>query len=70
MKIFECERNTDSMSVLPYHDGTLEFTIDAPWRGSSETGFGETLEFCIDRDDAARLRDALSAWITNQNVVA
>lgn len=53
----------DSMSVIPYSDGMLEFKIDSPWHGSSENGFGADLEYSINRDDAIRLRDALTAWI-------
>jgi hypothetical protein len=66
MKIFESGGNNatgDSMQVIPYSDGLLEFKIDAPWHGSSETGFGADLEYSITRDEAIRLRDALTAWI-------
>jgi hypothetical protein len=66
MKIFESRSARladDSMSVLTYSDGTLGFKIDAPWHGSSETGFGADLEYSIGRDDAIKLRDALTAWI-------
>jgi hypothetical protein len=63
--IFEsgADSGGDSMSVIPYADGMLEFKIDSPWHGSSETGFGADLEYSLDRDDAIRLRDALTAWI-------
>jgi hypothetical protein len=57
------ESRSDSMSVLPYSDGMLEFMIDSPWYGSSETGFGADLEYTITREEAIRLRDALTKWI-------
>ena len=64
-KIFESEPrfNEDSFTVLTYSDGSVEFKIDAPWHGSSETGFGESLDFSLQLDEAVRLRDALSQWI-------
>lgn len=51
------------MTVLEYSDDTLEFMIDSPWHGSSETGFGADLEYTITREEAVRLRDALTTWI-------
>jgi hypothetical protein len=66
MKIFECgDSNMDSMTVLSYSDGMLEFKIDSRWCGSSETGFGADLEYSISKDEAIRLRDALSGWIAS-----
>jgi hypothetical protein len=65
VKIFESggDDRCDSMAVLSYSDDSLEFTIDSPWYGSSETGFGADLNYTITKDEAVRLRDALSAWI-------
>jgi len=57
----------DSMGVMAYSDGMLEFKIDQPWYGSSETGFGATLEYSIGKDEAIRLRDALTQWIDSVN---
>lgn len=65
MKIFESggDDRSDSMTVLSCSDDSLEFAIDSPWYGSSETGFGAELEYTLDKESATRLRDALSAWL-------
>jgi hypothetical protein len=72
MKIFESEgAGSDTLTVLSYSDDSLEFTIDSPWFGSSETGFGADLNYTISKEEAVRLRDALTAWIarTEENTV-
>lgn len=33
----------------------LHLAIDAPWAGSTETGFGENLSYTLGSDDAVKL---------------
>jgi hypothetical protein len=71
-KLFESggDDRSDSLTVLVYSDDTLEFIIDSPWHGSSETGFGADLEYTVTRDEAIALRDALTAWIDGNLTVS
>lgn len=45
-----------------YRDGHLNISIENPWAGSSETGFGAICDIGLPIEAAMRLRD----WLTSQ----
>jgi hypothetical protein len=53
----------DSIEVVKLQNETFEFTIDKPWEGDSNTGFGRSLEIALNKDQAIQLRDALNQML-------
>ncbi|WP_157783484.1 hypothetical protein [Rhizorhabdus wittichii] len=43
-----------------YRDGHFNITVDEPWAGDIETGFGQSTSIGLDRAQAELLRDWLS----------
>lgn len=59
----------DSIEVME-RDGHFDFTIDNPWAGSTETGFGYQTHAGLTLEQARSLRDWLSARIALYEKVA
>jgi hypothetical protein len=41
----------------------IAISVEEPWAGSTETGFGYHCSICINKDEAAILRDFLNKWL-------
>lgn len=49
-QIFEAHSGFNSLEAT-YHNGTLNVSVDNPWAGSTETGFGATCYVDLSKDD-------------------
>ena len=53
----------DSLS-LEYHEGQgLYLTVENPWSGDTETGFGNDASIKLTKEQALQLAGALLAWV-------
>lgn len=52
------DRGENSLSILTGRD-RVTFSIENPWAGDTETGFGYNCDITIYDDEAIRLRDWL-----------
>lgn len=53
----------DTLEVTAIRSGGLNFKINEPWAGDSQTGFGKTCEIAVDRETACRLKAFIDEWI-------
>ncbi len=51
---FEQKDTEDSLEISPWSNG-LNFEIDSPWWGSTDTGFGATLSITIPKSEIPNL---------------
>lgn len=50
-----------TLEVMHLQDGRVDFEIDSPWYGDSQSGYGATLNIAISKEDAQALRDFLNS---------
>lgn len=60
------DRTDDSMEVSRYRDGSVCITLDAPWYGDTETGFGASLSFQLTTEQVQELVQ----WLTAQRLTS
>lgn len=65
LRIPDTNDASDSIDFTVFPGGSLSIEIDNPWAGSSDTGFGATLNISLSKEQAASVRDFL-----NQNYPA
>lgn len=52
---------TNTLEIMVMRDGSIDFEIEKPWAGDSESGFGRDLSFCAQKEDAVELLKWLAA---------
>lgn len=62
---FEAGNDDLGLQVVSTEGGSISFSINDEWCGSTETGFGATVTVDITKDDAIRLRDLLTEWLVD-----
>lgn len=58
----ETEDTGDNMQIVTGKD-RLQITIEEPWAGSTETGFGYTCHMDLTKEQAKELADFINAWL-------
>lgn len=64
-KIFneKFDNGVNSLEVTAYKDRFINFEIDNPWYGSTEQGFGATLQISIPWDDIKPMLEKLKIYM-------
>lgn len=53
----------ETMELTVQQDGNINFCIDEPWAGSTETGFGAQTNFIVTPNEAQILVDFLTVYL-------
>lgn len=71
--VFSCEHiaglsDEDNMEAV-VHNGGVSITIENPWAGSTETGFGYSTSIRVDKPTARRFAKWLIQWADNEPIL-
>ena len=60
---FKYESGSNSITITAYEGRCIEFEIDAPWYGSTEQGFGATLQLTVPWEEASPMVEKLFLFV-------
>lgn len=61
------EFGDDDYMEIHFREGVVYFSIENPWSGDTETGFGRTTSCSFNVEEATTLRDFLDEFIKDNN---